>query len=244
MASIEDLTKQNLDLTKTNLGYYDEAERSLADQIRAMLATQDSMLKHEAALGISQAAEAYGTAGGGGELNKRYYLTQRENPSAVLGAMQSLTGLKQGFTGARAGEGRAQQAAGLNLASLGLQKEHMTQQEASLFEKIMAGVGGVAQVAGAVLPFLSTKEAKKNIKKASPDKMLADLKEMEVKEYEYKPGMGPMGKHMGMIIEENPKEFAKGQVALDASDLYSFIGTLTGAVQALEDKVLKLEGRG
>jgi hypothetical protein len=47
-----------------------------------------------------------------------------------------------------------------------------------------------------------------------------------------------------MIIEENPTEFAKGQVALDASDLYSFIGKLTGAVQALEDKVLKLEGRG
>ena len=97
----------------------------------------------------------------------------------------------------------------------------------------------MAGTALSLIPLLSERSSKKNIKKHSKETAYEDIKSINLKSFDYKEGDD--GKQIGLIRDEAPEsmQVPDGKHV----NVGSWMGNLTGAIQVLSDKVESLEGR-
>lgn len=96
---------------------------------------------------------------------------------------------------------------------------------------------------------LSDENAKENIAPVNPDAALEGLRKVPVSEWNYKPGEGDSGSHVGPMAQDVNAQF--GDAAAPGGkqiDLVTENGIKTAAIQALADKVdgltaIVLEGK-
>jgi len=126
--------------------------------------------------------------------------------------------------------GEMSQAAGQEQGRNQRYKDAKAQNRASQAQAVGTGL--------MLLPLLSTKASKKNIKSHSKEKAYNDVNSINLKSFEYKKGGG---KQVGVIREEAPKsiQVPDGKHV----NVGSWLGNLTGAVQVLSDKIDSLEGK-
>jgi hypothetical protein len=180
-------------------------------------------------------------------------------PLAQLNASQGIVGA--GYGGAFTGTGGAASTVGgayktdigANTTAGGLlEKQYSTNVDAwNDQQKIAAqNAAGIGQFAGTVLGaatrpgvsssaaglmFLSSKKAKTNRKDVAEGSSLDAVNEMPVQNYDYKPGMGDGGSHVGPMAEDFQKATGRGDgTQIAAQDA---IGVTMGAVKDLNKKV-------
>ena len=116
------------------------------------------------------------------------------------------------------------------------------QQQMQGYEARQAGrgalFGALGSVAGMAMPlaFPSTKKAKTNKKPIKDGAGIEAVRKMPVEQWDYKPGMGDGGRHVGTYAEDFQK--ATGQGDGQTIDVQSYLGTLTKAVQDI-DKMIR-----
>lgn len=115
------------------------------------------------------------------------------------------------------------------------------ERKAGLFGSV---AGGLLSAGGELIGAKIAKSSisyKKDVRSANPDKLLAAVKNLDVKKFKYKEGLPEAdGKdHLGPIAEESPDEMLADDKHID---IPSTVGMLLGAVRALSDKVDKLSG--
>ncbi len=151
----------------------------------------------------------------------------------AAGMMGVGTGVK---TGAISGMGSA---AGMESQRNQYNQNAWGQSQASMWNTI----GGLASMGG-MMYLASDKNAKKNIRKASPEKALKDINSFDLKHFDYKPGQSggrPEKGHIGGMAQDMPDAMTSDdKKAVDVGDSMM---TLIGATQALSDKVKQLEKR-
>jgi hypothetical protein len=201
--------------------------RDKALALKADVANMYAGLPAQSAAGTGQALAAGSSAVGMNQNNQ-----QISNSNAAI--------MGQGFSGAM--QGYAGQASTLsNLYGLNLEKWRTQQETAASNISGIAGALGTA--AGAAIPLLSDRKAKKNIKPVKKGEGLKAVKKMPVSKFDYKPGMGDSGKgHVGTMADKYAK--ATGRPDTGTIDVGSAIGITMKAVQDLDAKVSKLEKSG
>lgn len=162
----------------------------------------------------------------------------RDATSARYDQLQTgLVGLGTGVkTGAISGFGST---AGME-ASRNAQNQQMYAQNKAGFWNTL----GSAASTGAMLYMMSSKDSKKNIRKASPRKALKDVESVDLKHYDYKPGMsaGRVEKgHIGGMAEDMPDSMTSPDHKM--VDIGDTAMNLIGATQELSNRVKKLEHR-
>lgn len=112
----------------------------------------------------------------------------------------------------------------------------------------MAGlVSSLGSMAGTAL-ILSSKKAKKDVKPADKAGATKEVRQLDVKNYQYKDGKGPAGTRTGVIAEDSPAVATADKSKVDLGD---WTGKLTLAVQDIAEnqdktnqRLLKLERAG
>lgn len=163
------------------------------------------------------------------------FMSQGLNAAGVpVATHQASTGIMQpGFTGAI--QGNQGMATSLN-------QQHSNQLQAwdAQNRNAAANAAGFGQFAGQVLGtgvglFLSSKKAKENRKPVADGEALAAVEGMPIEEYDYKPGMGDGGHHVGPMAEDFARQTGRGDgTAIAAQDA---IGIAMGAIKDLSKKV-------
>jgi len=102
----------------------------------------------------------------------------------------------------------------------------------------LIGIGGQLGAAGLAA---SSKNIKENIK--SYEKGLDSLKELTVKQYDYIEEVGGQKNKVGLIAEDVPEELTTKKDGILHVDLYGVMGLMINAIQELNEKVIKLEGK-
>jgi endosialidase-like protein len=204
-----------------NMARKDRRERGLA--LQADVVNLGRGLPAQAAQAASGGYAGSGNAGQLGIANQQVSM----QPAQIMNA---------GYQGQMAGYG--QQGSILN-QQYGLELEKWrTQQEMN-----SAGWGGAGEflgtIAGAAIPLLSDKKAKKNIKPIAKGKALEAVKGMPVKKFDYKEGRGDGGEgHVGTMAQDFKRESGMGDgKTINVGDA---LGLTMKAVQELNQKVDKL----
>jgi hypothetical protein len=104
----------------------------------------------------------------------------------------------------------------------------------SIIGKGASALGGAAMKALPMM-FLSSKKAKENRKPVKEGEALDAVKKMPVDEYDYKPGQGDGGHHVGPMAEDFARETGKGDGRGIA--VQDAIGVTMGAIKDLSAKV-------
>ncbi|MGP9804023.1 tail fiber domain-containing protein [Paracoccus sp. NSM] len=148
-----------------------------------------------------------------------------------------------GFNGAMQGYG--QQGSLLNTQFQQQMQAYEAKQSSrgSLFGAIgsVAGMANWGKIGATVLPMLSSKKAKTNKKPIKDGAGIEAVRKMPVEQWDYKPGMGDGGRHVGAYAEDFQK--ATGQGDGKTIDIPSYLGTLTKAVQDI-DKMIRSGAAG
>ncbi len=110
------------------------------------------------------------------------------------------------------------------------------QSQSGMFGAVGTGLGLAASA------FLSTRRIKDNIRNFPVDRAMDLLRAVEVVSFDYKPGMGEPGRHIGAIAEDVPAVFATP--SRGALSMYSIVGALMAAVQQLDRRLEQAESRG
>ncbi|MCG7915921.1 MAG: hypothetical protein JAY71_18805 [Candidatus Thiodiazotropha weberae] len=143
--------------------------------------------------------------------------------------------------------GRGVQMQGIQgLNSAAGMEANRNQQNSQIYAQNQAAgwqtLGAAAGMAGMVM--MSDKDTKKNVRKASPKKALKDVKAVELKHFDYKPGMSggrPEQGHIGGMAQDMPDSMTTGDKR--HVDLGDSVMTLIGATQELSKKVDRMEKR-
>lgn len=130
-------------------------------------------------------------------------------------------------------------------ANLEQQRNTTNLNNAAQHKASIAGVGSsLASMAGSAL-ILSSKKAKKDVKPADKAGATKQVRDLKIKNYEYKDGMGPAGERTGVIAEDSPAVATDDKSKVNLAD---WTGKLTLAVQDIADnqdqtnkRLLKLE---
>ena len=103
-------------------------------------------------------------------------------------------------------------------------------------------IGAAGQIgAASMMPApLSTREAKENIRDYK--KALAQIRDMSVKQYDYKKEFGGQKDRVGLIAEDLPEELTVKKDGLLHVDLYGLLGLAINGIKMLEARVAELEG--
>jgi hypothetical protein len=145
------------------------------------------------------------------------------NPGTSMGLSTGAAG--SGFSGAMQGYGQMG-------SILGQEYDQRMQTYNANMAGLSALAGGVGKVAGF---FLSSKKAKENKKPITDTKALDALRKMPVEQWDYKPGMGDGGRHVGTYSEDFTKQTGLGDgKSLGVIDA---IGVTMAGVKALDRKV-------
>ncbi len=224
-------------------------DKNIAKQADA--AGQAAKTSYDATLGMSERNMArYGA-----ELDEDQLAAQeRSNTMAGQGAQISAQNMARDATSARYDQlqqnmvalGRGVQGtaiSGMSSAS-GMETNRNAQNQQIYGQNQAAGwnaLGTAAGLAGTAI-MLSDKHAKKNIRKASTKKALKDIEAIELKRWDYKPGMsgGREEKgHIGGMAQDMPR----GMTTQDRKqvDLGDSVMTLVGGMQALSTRLKRLE---
>ena len=147
------------------------------------------------------------------------------NPATSMGLSNSA--ISSGANGALQGYNQA--------ASIYGQQYNQQMQAHQANQNSMAGLfGAVGTVAG----MLSSKRAKTNRKPVGQGKSLNAVRKMPIDEWDYKPGKGDGGHHIGTYAEDFQR--ATGQGDGRTIDIPSAIGITMGAIKDLDAKVDRL----
>lgn len=141
----------------------------------------------------------------------------------VIGLGQSMRQEALGNYGSAAGAENVRQQANIQARA---------QHQAGMMNLLGQGAG----LASAFM-LLSSKKAKKRIKRANTERHLSLVRDLDLVEYEYKKGQGEPGKRTGVIAEETPEPLSTGK----AVSLGDAIFTLAGAMQEVDRRVMALE---
>lgn len=153
------------------------------------------------------------------------------NPATSMGLSNGA--IQAGGSGAMAGYG--QQGQLLNTQYQQQLQQHQADQQAQggLF-------GALGSIVG-MMPMLSSKDAKTNKKPIKEGASLGAVRKMPVESWDYKPGMGDGGSHVGTYAEDF--KAATGQGDGKTIDVASAIGVTMGAIKDLDAKVDRLAGK-
>lgn len=149
----------------------------------------------------------------------------------MAGAMAPATSLMQGASGAYGGAVQG----GLGRFNAEAQSN---QYEAS---SMGSNIGTIATIVGG-LAMMSSKKSKKNVKPVDDDAALEAMREVPVKEWDYKPGQGDGGHHVGPMAEDM-QAAAGDQVAPGGQqiDVISNLGMQHAAIRALDKRMQAFE---
>jgi len=149
------------------------------------------------------------------------------NPGQSLGMAGNMAGA--GFQGAMGGQQQ--------MGSMLTQQHQMQMQGWQANNSNMAGIGqGVGMIAGA---FMSSKDVKTNKREAMS--VLDAVKDMPVEQWDYKPGKGDGGSHIGPYAEDFKAKTGLGDgKTINAIDLH---GVTMKAVQELASVVDIMSGK-
>ncbi len=90
--------------------------------------------------------------------------------------------------------------------------------------------------------YLSSEDAKENIRPVSDEKALIGLRRVPVKEYDYKQGQGDGGHHVGAMAGDMQQALGDGVApGGQAIDQISVNGTHHAAIRALDKKIVRLQ---
>jgi len=140
------------------------------------------------------------------------------------------------------GQGEKNVAMGDYATSANLEQQRNTTNlnNAASHKASMLGLASsIGSMAGTAL-ILSSKKAKKGVKPADAKAATKEVRKLDIKNYEYKDGMGPEGKRTGVIAEDSPQVATPDQSKVDLGD---WTGKLTLAVQGIADKQDKTDKR-
>lgn len=104
-------------------------------------------------------------------------------------------------------------------------------------------LGGAAST-GAMIYMASDKNRKTNVRKASTKEALRDIEAVDLKHYDYKPGMSggrPEKGHIGGMAQDMPDSMTSEDKTM--VDIGDSLMTLVGATQALSQRIKALEKR-
>ena len=162
----------------------------------------------------------------------------RDASSARYDQLQTgLVGLGTGIkTGAISGIGSA---AGMESNRNAGNQNLYAQHKGSMWNTL-----GNAASTAAMLYIMSSKDSKKNIRKANPKTALKDVESVDLKHYDYKPGQSkgrPEQGHIGGMAEDMPDSMTTPDHKM--VDLGDVTSNLIGATQELSKRVKQLEHR-
>lgn len=151
------------------------------------------------------------------------------NPGTSMGLSNSAA--SSGFSGAMQGYG--QQGSLLNAQY----ENQLKAWEAN--QGMMGGIfGGIGKVIGS-LPMISSKDAKEN---KTPARDLAGaIRRLKVEKWDYKPGQGDGGTHVGPYAEDFQRETGLGDGK--TINVIDAVGVTMGAVKEIGDKMDRMERR-
>lgn len=190
--------------------------------LRADVANMGRGLPSQAAAGAG-----LGLSAGGAAVNTN------QASNANFYANQGIMG--QGYGGAM--QGQAGMASGLNQQYQNEMQAWNAQNQAS--GALWQGVGQLGMSA-ATLAMTSSKKAKQNKKPVKKGKALAAVKGLDVESWDYKPGMGDGGSHIGPYAEDFKRETGKGDGK--TINVVDALGVTMKAIQDLDDKVEAMSG--
>lgn len=190
--------------------------------LRADVANMGRGLPSQAAAGAG-----LGLSAGGAAVNTN------QASNANFYANQGIMG--QGYGGAM--QGQAGMASGLNQQYQNEMQTWNAQNQAS--GALWQGVGQLGMSA-ATLAMMSSKKAKQNKKPVKKGKALAAVKGLDVESWDYKPGMGDGGSHIGPYAEDFKRETGKGDGK--TINVVDALGVTMKAIQDLDDKVEAMSG--
>lgn len=151
------------------------------------------------------------------------------NPGTSIGLSNGAA--SSGFSGAMQGYG--QQGQLLN------EQQNYRMQAWQANQGIMGDIfGGIGKIAGAMF-FGSSKEIKEN-KKPTRD-LAGAIKRLKVEKWDYKPGEGDGGSHVGPYAEDWQRETGLGDGK--TINVIDAVGVTVGAVKEIAQKVDKMERR-
>ncbi len=208
---------------------------------------------YEATLGMAERnMSRYGT-----ELSADQQAAQeRQQKTAGQGAQVSAGNMARDATTARYEQlqngmlnlGRGIQSGALSgMGSAANMESNRNQQNWDIYGQkkgsFWSGIGSLAGMAGMAY-IMSSKQAKKNITKASTAKALKDVESVDLKNYDYKPGMSA-GRteqgHIGGMAEDMPDSMTTpDHKMVDVGDTAM---NLIGATQELSERIKRLEHR-
>lgn len=163
------------------------------------------------------------------------------NPATSMQISNGAAG--SGFAGAMGGYG--QQGSLLNTQFNQQMQAHESKQASR--GGLLGAIGSVAgmmdwgKIGATVLPMLSTKKAKTNKKPIKDGAGIEAVRKMPVEQWDYKPGMGDGGRHVGTYAEDFQK--ATGQGDGRTIDIPTYLGTLTKAVQDIDAMIRSGAGK-
>jgi hypothetical protein len=103
---------------------------------------------------------------------------------------------------------------------------------------IASGLGGLGSLAGTLIA--SSEKFKKNISDADPTKLLAALKNLKLKKFNYKSEPEGSPKQLGLIAEDTPAPLSVAGKAIDINEL---VMLLLAAVQQLSKRQEMVKGK-
>lgn len=232
----------------------DNVRRATADTAQRFSAAQDQQDRRLASMGVdprsgrfdaasrgSELAEAAATAGAANttRLASRAQEEARNdaeranainmgaglavNPGTSMGLSNGA--VSSGFSGAM--QGQNQKGSLLNTQYQQQMSAWQADQAAS--SSLWGGLGGLAGLA-----LVSSKDAKEN-KKPVERSLLDAVEKMPVEQWDYKPGMGDGGSHVGPYAEDFQKETGRGDGK--TINVVDAIGVTMGAIKELSAKV-------
>lgn len=232
------------------------ASEAVADVRQQSALGRQQQTRQMAAMGVNPAsgrfaaetrrsgtAEALGAAGAANLARRRVEATGDAKMADVVNMGRGLAvnpGTSLGMAGNMAGAGFQGAMGGYNQMGGMLTQQHNNEMNAwNARNQSMAGIGqGVGMVLGA-LPFTSSKDSKTNKRKAMS--VLDAVKDMPVEEWDYKPGQGDGGRHIGPYAEDFKAKTGLGDgKTISPIDLH---GVTLKAVQELASMVDIVSGK-
>lgn len=196
--------------------------RSEGRALRADAANMGRGLPSQAASGAGLGLSAGGAAVGTNQAaNQNFYANQGIMGQGYGAAMQGQSGMASGLNQQYQNEMQAWNA--------------QNQAEGAMWQ----GIGQLGMSA-ATLAMMSSKDAKKNKKPVKKGKALAAVKGLDVESWDYKPGMGDGGSHIGPYAEDFKRETGKGDGK--TINVVDALGVTMKAVQDLDDKIEGMSG--
>lgn len=112
-------------------------------------------------------------------------------------------------------------------------QQPMIQQQQGILGPLIGAAGTIGAAA------LSTKDAKENIK--DYDKGIEKIRQMNVKQYDYKKDFGGQKDRVGFIAEELPEELTVKKEGLLHADVYGIVSLAVNAIKELDERIKRLE---